>query len=222
MYERFTEAARRGMHLAHEEAARLIHDCVGTEHILLGLARSDSPEFNQVITCFGLDSVKIITEIEIIIQAGCGPAIEGTLQHTPRCKNVLEYAMEAARDLNHNYVGTGHLLLGLLMVEDGVAAQVLMNLGLKFDEVKVAVELLSCFDEQESLSPVLERMKAVAGLAGISDIQFFFFFRMLWAASTYSMQDFFSLAKYRAALIQSLPKEVSPEVPPETSAEASE
>ncbi len=218
MYERFTDAARKAIHLAHEEAARLIHDCVGTEHMLLGLAKSDSTEFIQVINCFGLDSARIITEIEIIIQSGCGAPIEGTLPHTPRGRKVIEYAMQSARELNHNYVGTGHLLLGLMTEVEGVAAQVLMNLGLKFDEVQVAVEMLSCFDEQESLSPVLERMKAVVGLAGISDIKFFFFFKMLWAASTYSMQDFFSLAKYRAALIQSLPKEVSPEV----SAEASE
>src|ERR1700748_1987575 len=139
MYERFTDRARKVMQLANQEAQRFNHEYVGTEHVLLGLIKEGSGVAATVLRNMDVDLRKIRNEIEKIVQAGPDMVTMGKLPQTPRAKKVIEYAIEEARNLNHNYVGTEHLLLGLLREQEGVAAQVLMNLNLKLDEVREEV-----------------------------------------------------------------------------------
>lgn len=137
--ERFTERARKVMALADHEAQQLNHEYIGTEHILLGLLKEGSGVGSAVLKNLGVDPVKVRVEIEKCVKPGPETASTGRLPQTPRAKKVLEYTMEEARNLNHNYIGTEHLLLGLLREENGVAAQVLIDLGLKLDEVREEV-----------------------------------------------------------------------------------
>jgi len=136
MFERFTERARKVMALANQEAQRFNHEYIGTEHILLGLVKEGSGVGANVLKNLGVDLHKVRMEVEKLVKAGPDMVTMGKLPQTPRAKKVIEFAIEEARNLNHNYVGTEHLLLGLLREQDGVAAQVLMNLGLKLDEVR--------------------------------------------------------------------------------------
>ena len=139
MYERFTDRARKVMQLANQEAQRFNHEYIGTEHILLGLVKEGSGVAANVLKNLDVDLKKIRMEVEKIVQSGPDMVTIGRLPHTPRAKKVIEYCNEEARNLNHNYVGTEHLLLGLLRDQEGVAAQVLMNLGLKLEEVREEV-----------------------------------------------------------------------------------
>src|SRR5207253_3108341 len=141
MYERFTDRARKVMQLANQEAQRFNHEYIGTEHILLGLVKEGSGVAANVLKNLDIDLRKIRLEVEKIVQHGPGgeQVVMGRLPHTPRAKKVIEYSIEEARNLNHNYVGTEHLLLGLLREQEGVAAQVLVNLGLKLEDVREEV-----------------------------------------------------------------------------------
>src|SRR5436853_4838507 len=139
MYERFTDRARKVMQLANQEAQRFNHEYFGTEHLLLGLIKAGSGVAANVLKNLDVDLRKIRLEVEKLVQSGPDMVTMGKLPHTPRAKKVIEYAMEEARNLNHNYVGTEHILLGLLREQEGVAAQVLMNLGLKLEEVSEEV-----------------------------------------------------------------------------------
>ncbi len=139
MFERFTDRARKVMALANQEAQRFNHEYIGTEHILLGLVKEGSGVGANVLKNLDVDLRKVRLEVEKLVHAGPEMVTMGKLPQTPRAKKVIEYAIEEARNLNHNYVGTEHLLLGLLREHDGVAAQVLMNLGLKLDEVREEV-----------------------------------------------------------------------------------
>ncbi len=136
MYERFTDRARKVMQLANQEAQRFNHEYIGTEHILLGLVKEGTGVAANVLKNLDIDLRKIRLEVEKIVQAGPDMVTMGKLPQTPRAKKVIEYSIEEARQLNHNYVGTEHLLLGLLREQEGVAAQVLMNLGLKLEDVR--------------------------------------------------------------------------------------
>src|SRR5260370_23765921 len=139
MYERFTDRARKVMQLANQEAQRFNHEYIGTEHILLGLVKEGSGVAANVLKNLDVDLRKIRLEVEKIAQSGPDMVTMGKLAQTPRAKKVIEYSMEEARNLNHNYVGTEHILLGLLREQEGVAAQVLMNLGLKLEDVREEV-----------------------------------------------------------------------------------
>src|ERR1700756_5033230 len=139
MYERFTDRARKVMQLANQEAQRFNHEYVGTEHVLLGLIKEGSGVAANVLRNLDVDLRKIRNEVEKIVQAGPDMVTMGKLPQTPRAKKVIEYAIEEARNLNHNYVGTEHLLLGLLREQEGVAAQVLVALNLKLEEVREEV-----------------------------------------------------------------------------------
>jgi len=139
MYERFTDRARKVMQLANQEAQRFNHEYIGTEHVLLGLVKEGSGVAANVLKNLDVDLRRIRNEVEKIVQSGPDMVTMGKLPQTPRAKKVIEYAMEEARNLNHNYVGTEHLLLGLLRESEGVAAQVLMNLGLKLEDVREEV-----------------------------------------------------------------------------------
>jgi len=143
MYEQFTDRARKIMQLANQEAARFRHEYIGTEHILLGLVKEATGVGANVLKNLGVDLRRIRMEVERLQTQGPDVASIGGRPSTPRAKAVIEYAMKEARELNHNYVGSEHILLGLLLEQEGVAAQVLMNLGLTLEVVRVAVlELL--------------------------------------------------------------------------------
>src|SRR5512137_1940943 len=139
MFNRFTERARKVILLAKEEAKRFNHDYIGTEHILLGLVREGEGVAAAVLASFGLSPDKIRIEVEKLVQPGPATVVSGDLPFTPKAKKVIELAMDEARTLGHNYIGTEHLLLGLIREGEGVASQVLMNSGLELDKVREEV-----------------------------------------------------------------------------------
>jgi ATP-dependent Clp protease ATP-binding subunit ClpC len=136
MFNRFTERARKVIILAKEEAKRFNHDYIGTEHILLGLIREGEGVAATVLEKMGVSLENIRLEVEKLVQPGPATQIIGDLPFTPRAKKALELAAEEARSLGHNYIGTEHLLLGLIREEEGVASQVLLNLGLDLSTVR--------------------------------------------------------------------------------------
>jgi len=143
------------MGLARQEAQRLNHDYIGTEHILLGLIKEGSGVAANVLSNLGMELKKIRIEVENMVQSSSDMATVGQLPFTPRAKKALEFALEEARNLGHNYIGTEHLLLGLLQEQESVAAQVLLNLGLKLDDVRAEVlNLLGA--EPTALDPTKE------------------------------------------------------------------
>jgi len=127
------------MLLANQEAHRFNHGYIGTEHILLGLVKEDAGVAPNVLKSLHVDLREIRREVEKIVQFGTDAVTTGKLPQTPRAKKVIEYAIEESRNLKHDYVGTEHLLLGLLSEQEGVAALVLMNLGLKLGDVREEV-----------------------------------------------------------------------------------
>jgi len=171
MYERFTDRARKVMQLANQEAQRFNHEYIGTEHVLLGLIKEGSGVAANVLKNLDIDLRKIRMEVEKLVQSGPDMVTMGKLPQTPRAKKVIEYSMEEARNLNHNYVGTEHILLGLLREQEGVAAQVLMNLGLKLEDVREEVlNLLGHgMDEGSERSGMGGRATAGAGGGGGSE-----------------------------------------------------
>ncbi len=146
------------MALANQEAQRFNHEYIGTEHILLGLVKEGSGVGANVLKNLDIDLRKVRLEVEKLVKSGPETVTMGKLPQTPRAKKVIEYAIEEARNLNHNYVGTEHLLLGLLREQDGVAAQVLMNLSVRLEDVREEVlNLLGASEESE---------EATAGASG--------------------------------------------------------
>src|SRR5437868_11259680 len=151
MYERFTDRARKVMQLANQEAQRFNHEYIGTEHILLGLVKESDGVAANVLKNLDVDLRKIRLEVEKIAQAGPDLVHSGKLPQTPHAKRVIEYSIEEARKIEHKYVGTEHLLLGLLREKEGVAAQVLVNMGLRLEDVREEVlELLGQTVDEEA------------------------------------------------------------------------
>ncbi len=143
MFDRFTDRARKVMGLARQEAQRFNHDYIGTEHILLGLIQEGSGVAADVLKNLDVDPKKIRQEIEKLVSHGTTMVTMGQLPFTPRAKKVLELALEEASNLGHNYIGTEHLLLGLIREQEGIAAQVLQNLNVRLEDVREEVlELL--------------------------------------------------------------------------------
>jgi ATP-dependent Clp protease ATP-binding subunit ClpC len=140
MWEPFTERARRSIVLAQEEAQRLGNNYIGTEHILLGIISEGESLAAKVLESLGVNLAKVRQEVEAIVGRG-GQTVQQEMVFTPRAKRVIELAFEEARQLNHNYIGTEHLLLGLIREGEGVAARVLTNLGV--DPAKVRVQTTS-------------------------------------------------------------------------------
>jgi ATP-dependent Clp protease ATP-binding subunit ClpC len=132
----FTDRVRKVLAMAREEAIRLQHDYVGTEHILLGLIREGEGVAAAVLMNLNVDLEQIHERIEDSVRKGKATIALGELPYTSRAKKVLEYAMAEARELNHSYVGTEHLLLGLLREEKGIAAQVLNALGVSLEDAR--------------------------------------------------------------------------------------
>ncbi|ULT57158.1 ATP-dependent protease ATP-binding subunit ClpC [Neobacillus drentensis] len=137
MFGRFTERAQKVLALAQEEAIRLGHNNIGTEHVLLGLVREGEGIAAKALYGLGLGSEKIQKEVENLI--GKGQETSQTIHYTPRAKKVIELSMDEARKLGHSYVGTEHILLGLIREGEGVAARVLNNLGVSLNKARQQV-----------------------------------------------------------------------------------
>ncbi|HWO96741.1 MAG TPA: ATP-dependent protease ATP-binding subunit ClpC [Bacillus sp. (in: firmicutes)] len=137
MFGRFTERAQKVLALAQEEALRLGHNNIGTEHILLGIVREGEGIAAKALLALGLGAEKIQKEVESLI--GRGQEITQTIHYTPRAKKVIELSMDEARKLGHSYVGTEHILLGLIREGEGVAARVLNNVGVSLNKARQQV-----------------------------------------------------------------------------------
>jgi ATP-dependent Clp protease ATP-binding subunit ClpC len=135
-FSKFTERARKVILLAKEESKRVNHEYIGTEHVLLGLVKEGEGVAAAVLNSLGLDAENIRAEVEKLVQPGPTPITNTDIPFTPKAKKVIELAMDEARNLGHNYIGTEHLLLGLIREGDGVAAQVLLNMGLDLQSVR--------------------------------------------------------------------------------------
>jgi ribosomal protein L37AE/L43A len=137
-FNRFTERARKVLSLAQEEAQRFQHNYIGTEHLLLGLVREGDGVAAKVLTSLGVDLEKVRNAVESIIGRG-DRVVLGEIGLTPRAKKVIELAVDEARRLNHHYIGTEHLLLGLIREGQGIAAGVLESLGLSLQETRAKI-----------------------------------------------------------------------------------
>ncbi|MCI0183876.1 MAG: ATP-dependent Clp protease ATP-binding subunit [Acidibacillus sp.] len=150
LFNRFTERAQKVLTLAHEEAVRLGHPGVGTEHILLGLVKEGEGIAAKALLSLGITGDKIQREVEKII--GRGPGNTTGTTYTPRAKKVIELSMDEARKLGHNYIGTEHILLGLIREGEGIAARVLGNLGVNLSKARQTVLQLLGADTPEANS----------------------------------------------------------------------
>jgi ATP-dependent Clp protease ATP-binding subunit ClpA len=152
MFERFTDQARRVVVLAQDEARMLRHNYIGTEHILLGLIREGQGVAARALESLGISLEVVRQHVEEIIGQGQGPQ-QGHIPFTPRAKKVLELSLREARQLGHDYIGTEHILLGLIREGQGVAAQVLVKLGADLNRVRQQViQLLHGHQGQEPAS----------------------------------------------------------------------
>jgi ATP-dependent Clp protease ATP-binding subunit ClpC len=147
MYARFTERAQKVLALAQEEATRLQHPGVGTEHILLGLVREGEGIAAKALLILGLSAEKVQQEVEKVIGQGQGQV--SAMTYTPRAKKVIELSIDEARKLSHTYVGTEHILLGLIREGEGVAARVLTNMGVSLNKARQQVLQLLGGDASE-------------------------------------------------------------------------
>lgn len=138
MFERFTDRARRVVVLGQEESRRLDHDAIGTEHLLLGIVEEGEGVAAQALVASGIPLASVRREVERMVGRG-DAAVSGHIPFTPRAKKVLELSMREALQLGHNYVGTEHVLLGLVHEGEGVAAQVLVKLGADLSELRQQV-----------------------------------------------------------------------------------
>ncbi|WP_203810469.1 Clp protease N-terminal domain-containing protein, partial [Paractinoplanes tereljensis] len=153
MFERFTDRARRVVVLAQEEARMLNHNYIGTEHILLGLIHEGEGVAAKALESLGISLEGVRQQVEEIIGQG-QQAPSGHIPFTPRAKKVLELSLREALQLGHNYIGTEHILLGLIREGEGVAAQVLVKLGADLNRVRQQVnQLLSGYEGKEPVAP---------------------------------------------------------------------
>jgi len=140
-FDKFTERARKVLQLAQEEAQRFNHNYIGTEHLLLGLLREGDGVAARVLNNLGVQLPKVRSAVEFAIGRG-EEAVIGDIGLTPRAKKVLELAVDEGRRLNHHYIGTEHLLLGLVREGEGIAAGVLESLGVNLEKVRAQVMTL--------------------------------------------------------------------------------
>jgi ATP-dependent Clp protease ATP-binding subunit ClpC len=167
MFERFTDRARRVVVLAQDEAKMLNHNYVGTEHILLGLLREGNGVAARALESLGIGLDAVRQQVEQIIGRGQGPPPEGHIPFTPRSKRVLELSLRESLDLGHTYIGTEHILLGLIREGEGVAAQVLVDMGIDLDRARQQViQLLTGRQQAESPAAGAEDLrKRLASMA---------------------------------------------------------
>jgi len=156
-FDKFTDRARKVLTLAQDEAQRFNHGYIGTEHLLLGLVREGEGVAARVLENMNVELPKVRTAVEFIIGRGDRPVV-GEVGLTPRAKRVIELAIDEARRLGHNYIGTEHLLLGLVREGEGIAAGVLESLGVNLD--KVRHEVIRVLSQSSSASPAAETKRA--------------------------------------------------------------
>src|SRR5262245_11580232 len=149
MWQRFTERARRVVFFAQEEAARLGENYVGTEHLLLGLVRESDSVAARILDQLGVPLGKVRAEIARQVTPGKG-SLGQDMQLTPRAKRVIDLAYEEARQLNNNYIGTEHILLGLVREGDGLAGRVLIKLGADLERTRREVYAMQEADPKPS------------------------------------------------------------------------
>jgi ATP-dependent Clp protease ATP-binding subunit ClpC len=152
-FDKFTDRARKVLTLAQDEAQRFNHNYIGTEHLLLGLVREGEGVAARVLENMNVELAKVRTAVEFIIGRGDRPVV-GEVGLTPRAKRVIELAIDEARRLGHNYIGTEHLLLGLVREGEGIAAGVLESLGVNLD--KVRHEVIRVLSQSTSVGPAQE------------------------------------------------------------------
>jgi len=163
MFERFTDRARRAVVSAQEEARRLQHNYIGTEHVLLGLLAVQGGVAFKVLDRFGMSQEGVREEVVALIGRGSTP-LSGHIPFTPRAKKTLELSLREALDLNHNYIGTEHILLGLIREGEGVAAQIIKGHGADLDSVRRAVvAMLHAYSSQR---PGQRGLGGLSGAAG--------------------------------------------------------
>src|SRR5688500_5927513 len=164
-FDKFTERARKVLQLAQEEAQRFNHNYIGTEHLLLGLVREGEGVAAKVLANLGVELNKVRSAVEFIIGRG-DRTVTGDIGLTPRAKKVIELSVDEARRLNHHYIGTEHLLLGLVREGEGIAAGVLESLGVSLDKVRNQVIYVlnqsAAYSQQESRhsskTPVIDQL----------------------------------------------------------------
>jgi len=156
-FDKFTDRARKVLTLAQDEAQRFNHNYIGTEHLLLGLVREGEGVAARVLENMNVELPKVRTAVEFIIGRGDRPVV-GEVGLTPRAKRVIELAIDEARRLGHNYIGTEHLLLGLVREGEGIAAGVLESLGVSLD--KVRHEVIRVLSQSSSTGPAQETKRA--------------------------------------------------------------
>jgi ATP-dependent Clp protease ATP-binding subunit ClpC len=156
-FDKFTDRARKVLTLAQDEAQRFNHNYIGTEHLLLGLVREGEGVAARVLENMNVELAKVRTAVEFIIGRGDRPVV-GEVGLTPRAKRVIELAIDEARRLGHNYIGTEHLLLGLVREGEGIAAGVLESLGVNLD--KVRHEVIRVLSQSSSAGPTQETKRA--------------------------------------------------------------
>jgi ATP-dependent Clp protease ATP-binding subunit ClpC len=156
-FDKFTDRARKVLTLAQDEAQRFNHNYIGTEHLLLGLVREGEGVAARVLENMNVELPKVRTAVEFIIGRGDRPVV-GEVGLTPRAKRVIELAIDEARRLGHNYIGTEHLLLGLVREGEGIAAGVLESLGVNLD--KVRHEVIRVLSQSSSAGPATETKRA--------------------------------------------------------------
>ena len=160
MFERFTDRARRVMVDAQNEARSLGHNYIGPEHILLGLINEGDGVGAKALEAMQISTDTVRGRIEEISGRGQAPPTTGHIPFTPRAKKVLELSLREALQLGHNYIGTEHILLGLIHEGDGVAAQVLVGLGVELDRTRqLVIEILTGRHREESASAVAEDLR---------------------------------------------------------------
>jgi hypothetical protein len=155
MYDRFSDRARKVMQLANQEAQRFNHEYIGTEHVLIGLLKEGSGVAANVLAHHNvtLRAIRLEVEKAVTVPPDPGQVILGMLPHMPETKRAIQYAVEEARSLDHNYVGTEHLLLGLLREPEGLAGKILTTLGLNADEARVSVLAMLRDDKPGATGP---------------------------------------------------------------------
>ena len=181
MYKQFTDRASKIIKLAYREAQRFEHEHIGTAHVLLGLVKEDSGVVASVFKNMDIKLSKVEPEVEKLMKAGSHPS-PGKMSQTSRVKKAIEYSIEESRNLDHSYVSTVHLLLGLLRVEESVAVQVFANLGLSVKQIRGKVlELLGPGEEERKtekevsssdLGASLKRLKKMYNDGNLSKAEF--------------------------------------------------
>lgn len=170
MFDRFTDRARKVLMLAKQEALDSGSQYIGTEHLLVGLLREPNGVGHHVLESLDLSVDKIRKEIE---KTSYGKAEQDEIEYSPKLKLICGQALEEAKNLDHNYVGTEHLLLALLLDETTIACKILTTFGVNVKETRTAVfEMLGCFDERYEFEPVYSNTDEIFNVIRLNNLMF--------------------------------------------------